>query len=201
MTITDRLRDLARLTLRNPEQGGRALLALNPTIEARWMAMGAAITAGVVMAYLLPVLAGQAGGVISPFAATGVQAGANLLAVVLMTAVGRVFGGQGRFEDAVLLVAWLQALMVGVQAVQLVALLVLPPLAWIVTMLAVALFFWLLTGFVQALHGFRSRFLVLFGVLGSMFTAAFVVSFFLILAGFDPTGMSSGMTEGAANGI
>jgi hypothetical protein len=192
MTITDRLRDIARLTLADPEQGGRALLALNPPLEARWMAMGAAIVSGVVLAYLLPVMAGQAGSVMSPFAATGVQAGANLLAVVLMTNVGRAFGGQGRCEDAVLLVAWLQALMVGVQLVQLVAMLVLPPLAGIVTILAVALFFWLLTGFVQAMHGFQSRLMVLFGTLGAMFAAAFVVSFILILFGFDPTGMAEG---------
>jgi hypothetical protein len=190
MTLIERLRDLARLTLSDPEQGGRQLLAMNPPMEARWMAMGAAILAGVVLAYLLPVIAGQAGSVISPFAAVGIQIGANLLAVVLMTNVGRAFGGQGQFVDAVLLVAWLQALMVGVQLVQLVALLILPPLAGIVTILAIALFFWLLTGFVQALHGFQSRMMVLFGVLGSMFAAAFVVSFILIMLGVDPRGMT-----------
>jgi hypothetical protein len=190
MTLTEHLRELARLTLSDPEQGGRQLLAMNPPIEARWMAMGAAILSGVVLAYLLPVIAGQAGSVLSPFAAVGVQIGANMLAVILMTNVGRVFGGQGRFEDAVLLVAWLQALMVGVQLVQLVALVILPPFAGIVTILAIALFFWLLTGFVQALHGFQSRLMVLFGVLGSMFAAAFVVSFVLILLGVDPRGLT-----------
>jgi hypothetical protein len=77
-----------------------------------------------------------------------------------------------------------------VQLVQLVALLILPPLAGIVTILAIALFFWLLTGFVQALHGFQSRMMVLFGVLGSMFAAAFVVSFILIMLGVDPRGMT-----------
>jgi hypothetical protein len=192
MTSTERLGEIARLTLSDPEQGGRALLALNPPMDVRWTAMGAAILSGVVVAYLLPVLAGQAGSVISPFGAAGVQAAANLVAVVLMTTVGRAFGGQGQFPDAVLLVAWLQALMVGVQAVQLVALLILPPLAGIITILAISLFFWLLTGFVQAMHGFQSRLMVLFGVLGSMFAAAFVVSFILILFGFDPTGMAEG---------
>lgn len=197
MSIILHVRDLARLTLSDPEKGGKQLLALNPPMDARWMLMGAAIASGVVLAYLLPVIAGQAGSVISPFAATGVQIAANLLAVVLMTHAGRFFGGQGQFGDAVLLVAWLQALMVGVQLVQLVALLILPPLAGIVTILAIALFFWLLTGFTQALHGFKSRLIVLFGVLGSMFAAAFVVSFILILVGFDPRGL----TEGAMDGV
>jgi hypothetical protein len=128
--------------------------------------------------------------VLAPFAAVGMQAGVNILAIFLMTHVGRLFGGKGRLEDALLLVAWLQALMVAVQAVQVVVLLVMPGLAGLVTILAVALFFWLLTGFVQAMHGFASRPMVLLGVLASLFVAAFVLSFFLILIGFDPRVMT-----------
>jgi len=186
MSSTQHLRDLARLSVTDPERGGSAVLALNPPMPARWMALAAAILLGVVVAYLLPLVAGHTDEVPSPFSVAAVQGAANLLAVVLLAAVGRVFGGRGRPEDALLLVAWLQALMVVAQAVQLVVLLVLPGLAGLVTGLAVGLFFWLLTGFVQALHGFRSRLAVLGGVLGTLFGAAFVVSLVLILLGFDP---------------
>lgn len=190
MITQDRLRDLARQSLTDPEQGGRAVLALNPTLHARWLALAAAVVLGVVVAALMPLVAGRMDQAIPPFGAAALQAVVNLLAVVLMTQVGRMFGGNGRFADAVLLVAWLQALMIVVQGVQLVVLVLLPGLAGIVTILAIALFFWLLTGFVQALHGFRSRLMVLFGVLGSMFAAAFVVSLVLILVGFDPRAMT-----------
>jgi hypothetical protein len=190
MLTIERLRELTRLTLSDPERGGTALMALNPGLQARWLALAAAVVLGVVVAYLLPLAVGRTDEAMSPFAAVALQGGVNLLAILMMTRVGRIFGGQGQFADAVLLVAWLQALMVLVQGVQLVALLILPPLAGLVTILAVALFFWLITGFVQALHGFASRLLVLFGVLGSMFAAAFVVSFLLILLGFDPRVMT-----------
>jgi hypothetical protein len=40
-----------------------------------------------------------------------------------------MFGGRGTFEDALLLVGWLQVIMLGLQALQLVALVILPPLA------------------------------------------------------------------------
>jgi hypothetical protein len=190
MLTAHRLRDLARLSIADPEKGGREILALNPPLPARWLALAAAVVLGVVVAYMLPLMAGQTEGVLPPFAAVGMQAGVNILAIFLMTHVGRMFGGQGRLEDALLLVAWLQALMIAVQGVQLVVLLILPPLAGLVTILAVALFFWLLTGFVQALHGFPSRPMVLLGVLASLFVAAFVLSFFLLLIGFDPRVMT-----------
>jgi len=190
MLTAHRLRDLARLSIADPEKGGREILALNPPLPARWLALAAAVVLGVVVAYMLPLMAGQTEGVLPPFAAVGMQAGVNILAIFLMTHVGRMFGGQGRLEDALLLVAWLQALMIAVQGVQLVVLLILPPLAGLVTILAVALFFWLLTGFVQAMHGFPSRPMVLLGVLASLFVAAFVLSFFLLLIGFDPRVMT-----------
>ncbi len=184
------LRDLARLSLTDPERGGAAVLALNPVVPARWLALGAAVVLGVILAYLLPVIAGRTAEALSPFAALAIQGGVNLLAIVLMTVVGRMFGGQGQMVDALLLVAWLQALMIAAQVVQLVALLILPPLAGMVTILAIALFFWLLAGFVQALHGFQSRLMVLMAVLGTMFMAAFVLTFVLILLGVDPRMMT-----------
>ncbi|WP_333828567.1 YIP1 family protein [Pararhodobacter sp.] len=179
------LKTLVRLSVTEPEKGAAAILALNPPLPARWMLMGFAVTLGVVLAYLLPVLSGRGGDLPMPFVAAGVQGGMNIAAVVLATTVGRMFGGRGRFEDALLLVGWLQLLMSGVQLIQLVAMLVMPPLAGLIMVAAVALFFWLLSGFVSTLHGFKSRFMVLLGTLGTLFAAAFVLSFVLLLLGFE----------------
>ncbi len=176
---------LARLSITDPEKGAAAMLSLNPPMAARWLLMGFSVTLGVVLAYLLPVLAGRGAELPAPFIAAGVQGGMNIAAVVLATTVGRMFGGRGRFEDALLLVGWLQLLMAVVQLVQLVAMVVLPSLAGLVMVAAVALFFWLLSGFVCTLHGFQSRFMVLLGTLGTLFVAAFVMSFILILLGFE----------------
>jgi membrane glycosyltransferase len=190
MTLIDRLRDLVRLSFVEPRRAGVALLALDPPMEARWMAVVAAVLVGTLMAYLLPLVAGQLAEAPPPLAAVGLQLAANLIAAVLMSQVGRAFGGKGRFADALLLVAWLQAMMALVQAVQIVALVVMPPLAGIVLVLAIGLFFWLLVGFVQALHGFANTFLVLGGVLATMLAAAFAISFVLVLLGIQPPGMT-----------
>lgn len=184
MNLND-FRTLVRLSVTEPEKGAAAVMALNPPIPARWMLMGFAVTLGVVLAYLLPVLAGRGAELPSPFVATLVQGGMNIGAVFLATIIGRMFGGRGRLEDALLLVGWLQLLMAGVQLVQLVAMVLLPPLGGLIMIVAVALFFWLLSGFICTLHGFQSRFMVLLGTFGTLFIAAFVLSFLLILFGFE----------------
>ena len=184
------LPQLARLPLADPERGGRAVLALNPPLPARWLAMFAAVLAGVVLAYAPLVLTGQLEGVPAPLTTAGLQTAANLFAVGAMTWIGRALGGRGRMEDALWLVAWLQALMVLVQLVQLAVMLVVPGLSGLVMVAAVALFFWLLTGFVQALHGFPARFPVLLGVIVTMFGVALLVTAVLLLMGFDPGAMT-----------
>lgn len=186
MLTPARLRDLVRLSLTDPRAGGAAVVALNPPADARWLGMAAAVVSGVVLAYVLPVLAGRGAEVPPPLAACLVQMAANLVAAWLMAQVGRWFGGQGGFLDALLLVAWLQALMVLLQLAQLVAFLIAPPLAGFVMIAALGLFFWLLVGFIQALHGFISPLLVLGGTLATLVGAAFIASLILIQLGLDP---------------
>jgi len=190
MTRAD-LTSLAVLSLREPEAGARAVIAVNPPLQARWLLLALAIVSGVVLTYLLPALAGIAGGAPSPFLALMLQVATNVAAVVLITRVGRAFGGTGRYEDALLLVGWLQLLMVGFQAVQVVAMVVLPPFAALIMVLSVAAFFWLLTGFVRALHGFSSRVLVLLGVFATVFGVAMVMALALMVLGIPIPGMDN----------
>jgi hypothetical protein len=51
----------------------------------------------------------------------------------------RFFGGTGSFEEAALLVIWLQFILICVQVIQIVTLFVLPPLAGLITIIAIAL--------------------------------------------------------------
>ncbi len=183
------LSGLVRLSFSEPEAGFRAMRALNLPIEARWTMLAAAVLAGVVLAYLLPVAAGQAGELPSPLTAAAIQTGMNLAAVFLLAHVGRMFGGTGIFEDAVLLVGWLQVLMVGLQAVQVIVMLILPPLGGLVLILAIASFFWLFSGFTCALHGFQSRLLVLLAGFGTLFALAFVASLLMVLLGIRLPGI------------
>lgn len=189
MIDVQNLKSLLRLSVTEPEKGAAAVIALDPPVGARWMLLALVVALGTVMAYLLPLLGGAGETLPTPITAAVLQGGMNLAAVALIAAVGRMFGGHGSFEDALLLVGWLQVIMLGLQAVQLVVLLILPPLASLVMIASVALFFWLLSGFICALHGFQSRFGVLLATLGTLFVAAFVFSVILLMLGFEMPGM------------
>lgn len=181
---------LVGLSLRSPVQGGQAILRLNPEMGVRWTLLAAAILMGVVVGYALPVLIGAAGGLPSPMTMAGVQLGVNIAAIGLITGVGRAFGGQGDFAGALWLMGWFQVVMLVLQVVQLVIALMLPGLTFFVASITVGLFFWILTGFICALHGFRSQVLVLLGVFATLIAAAFAVTIILMTLGIEMPGMT-----------
>ena len=112
-----------------------------------------------------------------------VQGALLFLMAHAVTLVGRMFGGTGRFDEALALIVWLQFIFLCVQILQLVAVLVIPPMAGLITMLAVGLFFWLLVNFIATLHGFTSLGMVFVMTILSGFTILFVLSLILTLLG------------------
>lgn len=182
--------DLFRTTLTEPRDAVRRVLGMNLPEGARWQALvlGAILSTllsqAAVLMLRIEALAGAAPG--SPFLAFALQLGALGLMAALIDRIGRAFGGRGSFPDALILVVWLQFVMVAVQLAQLFVLLILPPLASLVTIASIVLLFWLLTVFVAELHGFRSRVQVFLMILVSLFALSFVLALVLALLGVRP---------------
>jgi hypothetical protein len=187
MTLTDRLISLAQLTLQDPRQATRALLAEDVPLPAR--------TAGLllvaVLSALLASLQARLGGQVldpvsalilaSPFRAAVVQWLFLGLSVILIYRVGRAFGGKGQLADALLIVVWLQLLMLALQGLQLAVSLVSPSLAGIIGLAGFALFLWLMTAFIAELHGFASRGAVFAGMLATILATGFFLGIVVIL--------------------
>ncbi len=110
------------------------------------------------------------------------QLGSMLLLAGVLAQAGRMFGGAGDFAGALRVIIWVQALMVLLQAVQLVAMVILPPLGGLISLLSVLAIGWVATGLVAGLHGFRSLPLTFLGIVGAMLAVGFVLS--LVLAPF-----------------
>lgn len=195
MTFDD-FRTLIGQSLRDPDGAARTLIAQNWPVSARWMALVAAVSVSAVLAWIATVIfspssaAGAAGGgallMRQPMILAALQMGAILLGAGLMTSVGRLFGGTGRFEDALLLTVWIEVLLLVVQIAQLVLALVTPTMAGIVSIAALVMFLWLTVHFTRALHGFRSGFKVFLGVLGTIILAGFVLSLLAASLGLIP---------------
>ena len=174
------LASMVRDTLRDPRGMARALMAKGLPPQAAWL--GAAVIAALsaILAHLtfgvVAARQGQTAPLPAPVMTAAFQYVVLVATVIGVHQIGRRFGGRGGFGDALLLIVWLQFILVCVQAAQLVALLVVPPLADILSMAGLVVFLWLLTAFVAELHGFSSMGRVFAGIIGSLFAAAFVLA-------------------------
>jgi hypothetical protein len=194
--LQDQIVRLARLSLEDPRAGARNLLALGVPLPAR--------TAGLLLMAVSSALLMHAGFLLmpaaddptvqfmmqSPLRTALIQWLVLVTSVFLIYRVSRAFGGKGSLPDTLLVVVWLQVIMLGVQLVQLVSLIVAPPLAGIVNLAGLVLFFWLGTSFIAVLHGFASRWKVLAGIFGTSFAVAVVLVIVLSII-FGPEAFQS----------
>ena len=170
MTLNDRLRALALLSLQDPRRAARVLLAEGVPMRARTAGLLLVAVSSAVLASLQAGLSPQALDPLSafmlasPFRAAVGQWLFLALSVFLIHRVGRAFGGTGSFADALLVVVWVQLLTLAVQVLQLLASVLAPPLAGIIGLGGFVLFLWLMTSFIAELHGFASRALVFVGM-------------------------------------
>lgn len=185
--LTERILDLARLSVEDPRAGARDLLALGVPLPAR--------TGGLLLMAVVSALLTQLGFrllppaqdpfsvflLASPLRTAVIQWLVLAASVLLIHRIGRAWGGVGSLADTLLVVVWLQVIMLAVQVVQLLALMIAAPLAGLVNLAATGLFFWLLCGFVAELHGFESRVKVLLAILGASFALALLMVTILTL--------------------
>lgn len=182
--LRDQIADLARRSVEDPRAGARTLLALDVPLPARTVGLLLMAVASALLMHLGFLLLPSTDDPLtlfmmqSPIRTAVIQWLILAASVLLVHRIGRAWGGSGSLSDTLLIVVWLQVIMLGVQVVQLLVLLIAPPIAGIVNLAGLALFFWLMTSFIAELHGFKSRWAVLAGV----FAASFAVALILVLA-------------------
>ncbi|WP_111558574.1 YIP1 family protein [Paracoccus sediminilitoris] len=193
MTFDD-FRALVRLTLRDPERGAHMLMGLHLPMAVRWMALLLAVSVSGLLAYLaamlFPVPEAETPPMYSMVQQPLVMAGMQMVAIVigagLMTGVGRMFGGQGNFADALLLTVWIEVMLLLIQVAQIILSLALPALSGLLGLLAIAMFLWLTVQFTKALHGFASGPKVMLGLFATLLAMGFLLSFFAASFGLLP---------------
>jgi hypothetical protein len=187
---------LLQRTFRDPQGAARALLDAGYPTEARWTAVALVAVLALIGLNLALWVVPEAGpGVFTALAQVwpglGIQLASIVLLAALMVGAGRVQGGQGRFPDALVLVTWIEFVMVLGQAVQIVAMLVLPALSLLISVGSLFLFVWLMTHFTAALHRLPSLGRVLMalmvGFVGVLVLAAIILGALGIVP--EPTGV------------
>lgn len=193
MTFGQYMTGLLALTLRDPRSAMRSLHGLD--LPVGLLPLGLALVAvGAALLLHLGLATGLLPAPVDPlsqslFAAPLVTAGIQLVALVIavltIRSVGAMFGGRGSLEDSALAVIWLQVVLLVLQAAQFLSYLVLPPLAPLIGLAAMAVFFWLLTAFVAEVHGFTRPGLVFLGIIGTFLLLALLLSIVLAMT-IDP---------------
>ncbi len=183
-------------SITSPREGAAEVLALGVPRQALWLILLIVVVLSILLAQLTALIAAPGEVMMdsilgNPVVAGSIQFGLLVIIIFAVFWIGRAMGGTGSFEESMLLMSWLQFIMVCVQVAQTLSMLVLPPLAGLIGIAALALFFWLMTSFVAVLHGFRSLAQVFVMIIVSGFTLAFIFSMLLAILGFEmqmPTG-------------
>lgn len=173
---------LAQLTLRQPRTAARLLISTGFPVQARWIGL---ILTAVLSAVLAQISIGLINMgleenvlTINPIASAVTQTMVLAISGLAMFGVGRMFGGQGRFIDALLLTVWLQFVLLMLQVVQIVLQILIPPLSVMAGYASIVIFLYLISTFTAELHGFRSAVKTFFGVLATMMAVGMVLASF-----------------------
>lgn len=177
-----------RLTLFQPREAAERLLAMRVPDDARWLGFIIVIVLSVILSQFALILMQEEGVTPSLAPAAILQSVILLATVVAVQGVGRALGGTGTFPDTLLLVAWLQFTMLIFQLVQLVVIMVAPPLLSLVVIFALVVYLRMLIHFIMALHGFTSPLKVLVGIIFTVFGMSFAAAIILSIFGFGGTG-------------
>jgi hypothetical protein len=180
---------LARDTITDPREGATTVLSFAPPRQALWLMFAIVVVLSLFMGELVFLISPVPDGALSgPYQSSPIllgllQAAFLFVMVHAITFIGRWFGGTGRFEEALLLMVWLQFIFLCVQVIQLIALVIIPPMAAVITLLALGLFLWLLVNFIAVLHGFTSLGMVLVMTILSALAILFAMSLVLSILG------------------
>lgn len=175
-----------RGTLQSPRAAARALIAADLPMPVLGLGLALAAVASSLIVHLGLMVAPLPEGALQMIAPGPLRTAVLQAAVLLGLAaavhrLGRLRGGRGTFPGALAVVVWVQAILVVLQAVQLAAMVILPPLAELLGVLGLGLFLWLLTHFVAELHGFRSLGATFAGIVAAILIVALGMSVVLTL--------------------
>ena len=103
-----------------------------------------------------------------PLLLAAMQALGMAIFALSVTGIGRLFGGTGRLDQVLLVIAWLDFLLLALQLGLLLLMLAFPASAGVLSLVAFAMITWLLAAFIAEVHDFKSTFLTAVVFLGAL---------------------------------
>lgn len=181
---------MARETVADPRAGARRIMGLNlpRPILMQFYLLELVLSAmsSVIFLSLAPVPDGLAIPADTAVVYTAFEGMVGLLIAFGAYRIGQAFGGHGSFDQAFSLLIWAQFILLCFSVIQLVALVIMPPLVDVISIAAMALFLWLMVNFVAEMHGFTALGLVFAGIVMSLLGLAILLSILFAAMGLSP---------------
>ena len=185
------LKHVMRLTVQDPRAAARHLMGMQLPLSTVWLGMALMAAVSALLSTVSLMLSSHQGepSMIEPTILAMLQNPlqvAVLQAVVMVTmamlaqGVGRMFGGRGSFADALVLIAWTEALLCLLQLAQILLMAVSPSLAAAIGLFGMVLFAWVLANFIAEMHSFASAGKVLFGIIGTVLAISILLAIALV---------------------
>ncbi len=180
---------MIRDSVAEPRLMADRLLAMQP---GRGVILQAAVLVSVLDALILGVLGGgslslptpQGEIVLAPVGHAALLLASLILSAGAIQVGGQFLGGKGRFQQALLIVVWLEVIALAVQVATLLAAVVLPPLAGLLGLLGLAVLLWCVVHFTRALHGFQGFGRTIVALIVGAVVVVFALSMLLSIFGF-----------------
>lgn len=93
---------------------------------------------------------------LTPFAYAVIIGTFLMFLVFMIVHAGRMFGGTGTLDGALMLIVWFQAVSVTLEAIQVALLLISPGIAALFGVITLGAIIWVFVNFINVLHGFAS---------------------------------------------
>ncbi|GGD31822.1 YIP1 family protein [Sinisalibacter lacisalsi] len=179
---------MALQTVPEPRKVARDVQNLDLSRAVLWQILALILVVttilGVIASVLFPTDPEAFGGLFANPLVTGIaQASISVLTVFGIYWVGRMAGGTGSFDQAMLTVIWLHFVLLNIEIGILVLGLFAPGLAMLLWVIGLVLTFWILSHFIAEMHGFNNAGMVFVGILLTMFAAMVVFSIVLAIIG------------------
>ena len=179
-------------TLQNPEAAARSIMQQR---FSRTVLLQATLVVVIINAVLLALLwtiapppAEMPLANISPLQFTALNCIGMVVLASALARAGQLFGGTGNFDQALMLLIWLQAVGLMLDVAQIVLLLVSPLVAALFSLAAIFVLLRCFVIFIKVLHKFdglgRALLTVVIALIGTMFIAGIL----LAILGFGPAG-------------
>jgi hypothetical protein len=185
---------MVRKTIVAPRAGAAAVLDMGFSASVGWLALMLMAIGSTLLTHISFAMMSQeaqdfwGAAMGSPMRTAMLQWVVLLISVHAIHKIGRWRGGVGSLNNAVILVAWLQFILLCVQVLELVIEPLVPAAAAMLGVFGLVLFLWLLTNFIAELHEFRSLGMVFFGIVLTLFAMSFVLAFVFSLLIGAPAG-------------